>query len=33
MRTYIMALAVDVWDVVEMGYVNLVVLASKVDKI
>jgi hypothetical protein len=33
MRTYIMDLGADVWDVVETGYVNLVVLASKDDKI
>jgi hypothetical protein len=33
MRTYIMALGADVWDVVEMGYVKLVVLASKDDKL
>ena len=32
MRTYIMALGVDVWDVVETGYVNPVVLASKDEK-
>jgi hypothetical protein len=29
MRVYIMALGVDVWDVVEVGYVKPVVLASK----
>ena len=28
-----MSLGVDVWDVVETGYVNLVVLASKDDKL
>ena len=33
MRTYIMALGADVWDVVEIGYVNPVVLSSKDDKI
>jgi hypothetical protein len=33
MRTYIMALGVDVWDVVETGYTKLVVLASKDDKL
>jgi hypothetical protein len=33
MRTYIMALGVDVWDVVENSYVNLVVLANKDDKL
>ena len=33
MRTYIMALGVDVWDVVEIGYVNLVILDYKHDKI
>jgi hypothetical protein len=33
MRTYIMALGEDVWDVVETGYVKPVVLASKDDKI
>jgi hypothetical protein len=33
MRTYIMALGVDVWYVVETGYINLVVLASKDDKL
>jgi hypothetical protein len=32
MRTHLMSLAVDVWDVVEMGYVKPVVLASKDDK-
>ena len=32
MRTYIMSLGANVWDVVETGYVNLVVLASKYDK-
>jgi hypothetical protein len=29
MRTYIMDLGVDVWNVVEIGYVKPVVLASK----
>jgi hypothetical protein len=33
MRTYIMALGVDVWVVVETGYINPVVLASKDDKL
>jgi hypothetical protein len=33
LRTYLMALGVDVWDVVETGYINLVVLASKDDKL
>jgi hypothetical protein len=33
MRTYLMSLGVDVWDVVETGYVKLVVLASKDDKL
>jgi hypothetical protein len=33
MRTYIMALGVDVWDVVEIGYIKPVVLASKDDKL
>jgi hypothetical protein len=33
MRTYLMALDVDVWDVVETGYINSVVLASKDDKL
>ena len=32
MRTYIMSLGVDVWDVVDTGYVNPVVLASIDDK-
>jgi hypothetical protein len=32
MRTYIMALGVDVWDVVETGYTKPVVLASKDDQ-
>ena len=32
MRTYIMSLGADVWDVVETGYVNPVVLASRDDK-
>jgi hypothetical protein len=33
MRTYLMALGVDVWDVVETGYTKLVVLANKDDKL
>jgi hypothetical protein len=33
MRTYLMALGADVWDVVETGYTKLVVLASKDDKL
>ena len=33
MRTYIMALGADVWDVVETGYTKPVVLASKDDKL
>ena len=33
MRTYIMALGADVWDVVETGYVNPFVLANKDDKL
>ena len=33
MRTYLMALGVDVWDVVETGYIIPVVLASKDDKL
>jgi hypothetical protein len=33
MRTYIMALGVDVCDVVETGYTKPIVLASKDDKI
>jgi hypothetical protein len=33
MRTYIMALGADVWDVVETGYVKPVVLANKDDKL
>jgi hypothetical protein len=33
MRTYLMALGADVWDVVETGYIKLVVLASKDDKL
>jgi hypothetical protein len=32
MRTYIMALGEDVWDVVETGYVKPVVIANKDDK-
>jgi len=33
MRTYLMALGANVWDVVETGYINPVVLASKGDKL
>jgi uncharacterized lipoprotein YehR (DUF1307 family) len=33
MRTYIMELGADVWDVVETGYVKPVVLANKDEKI
>src|SRR3984957_1388678 len=33
MRTYIMDLGVDVWDVVDTGYVKPVVLANKDDKL
>ena len=33
MRTYIMSLGADVWDVVETGYVNLVVIASRDDEL
>jgi hypothetical protein len=33
MRTYLMALGVDVWGVVETGYIKPVVLASKDDKL
>jgi hypothetical protein len=33
MRTYIMSLGVDVWNVVEIGYVKRVVLANKDDKL
>ena len=33
MRTYIMSLGVDVWDVVDIGYVNPDVLASRDDKL
>jgi hypothetical protein len=32
MRTYLMSLGADVWDVVETGYVKPVVLALKYDK-
>ena len=32
-RTYLMALGADVWDVVETGYTNPVVLANKDDKL
>ena len=31
MRTYIMVLGADVWDVVDIGYVKPVVLANKDD--
>jgi hypothetical protein len=33
MRTYIIALGADVWDVVDTCYVKLVVLANKDDKL
>jgi hypothetical protein len=33
MRTYIMALDADVWDVVDTGYVKPIVLANKDDKL
>jgi hypothetical protein len=33
MRTYIMTLGADVWDVVDTGYVKPVVLATKDDKL
>jgi hypothetical protein len=33
MRTYLMALGADVWDVVETGYTKLVMLANKDDKL
>jgi hypothetical protein len=33
MRTYLMTLGVDVWDVVETRYIKPVVLASKDDKL
>jgi hypothetical protein len=33
MRTYLMALSVYVWDVLETGYINPVVIASKDDKL
>ena len=33
MRTYLMSLGADVWDVVDIGYVNPVVLASKYVKL
>jgi hypothetical protein len=33
MRTYIIALGANIWDVVETGYVNLVVLDNKDDEI
>ena len=32
MRTYIMSLGADVWDAVESGYVNPIVLAFRDDK-
>ena len=32
MRTYIMSLGADVWDIVETSYVNPIVLASRDDK-
>jgi hypothetical protein len=33
MRTYIMSLGADVWDVVDIGYINPVVLANKDEKL
>jgi hypothetical protein len=33
MRTYIMSLGADVWDVVDIGYVKALVLANKDDKL
>jgi hypothetical protein len=33
MRTYIMALGADVWDVVDTSYVKPIVLANKDDKL
>ena len=33
MRTYLMSLGADVWDVVETGYVKPIILASKDDKL
>ena len=33
MRTCLMSLGDDVWDVADIGYVNPVVLASKYDKL
>ena len=33
MRTYLMSLGADVWEVVETGYAKLVRLASKDDKL
>ena len=33
MRTYIMSLGAHVWGVVDIGYVKLVVLANKDDKL
>jgi hypothetical protein len=33
MRTYIMDLGVDVWDVVDTGYIKTIVLANKDDKL
>ncbi|MBW4980903.1 DUF4219 domain-containing protein, partial [Marinobacter adhaerens] len=32
MRTYLISLGADIWDVVETGYVKPIVLASKYDK-
>jgi hypothetical protein len=33
MRTYTMALGADVWDVVDTGYVKVIVLANTDDKL
>jgi hypothetical protein len=33
MRSYLMALGADVWDVVETGYIKPIVIASKDDKL
>ena len=33
MRTYIMSVGADVWDVVDTGYVKSVMLASRDDKL
>ena len=33
MRTYLMSLGADVWEVVEMGYTKPIVLANKDDKL